>query len=63
MLSWFNWHAPVITPAQGFVAIVAVIVLDIVVHIIAKLVRGAQRPDVDPLSDAPGDWPYDGRRG
>ena len=62
-MTWFNWHAPVITPAQGFVAFLVIVGLHILSHVALKLWRDAGKVQVEPLSDAPGDWPHDGRRG
>lgn len=41
-MTWFNWHAPVITPAQAAWCFVALMVLHVVVVLISGLFRSPE---------------------
>lgn len=43
-MTWLNWHAPVITPAQGLAAIACVLALDFAIRLAIHFLRDKPAP-------------------
>lgn len=55
MLSWFNWHEPLITPEMAFYCFIGVIVIDVLYLVVRKAIKdGAPTTDQHEMLTA--DW-------
>lgn len=45
MLSWFNWHEPLITPATAFYCVVGWLAIEALILIVRRVMAEGKNPD------------------
>jgi hypothetical protein len=62
MLSWFNWHEPLITPATAFYCVVGWLAIEALIWIARRVIAEGKAERPDAFDEPHGDVPHTGGR-